>query len=86
MKKIIIIVIVVVALGVTLSVAVANWVYQDNNDRVTELFIGNVQGVTAQDIKLCDESYLHGGKYYHRIGNVALTCEYNHISVDFNEE
>lgn len=73
---------------VIVSVVTAGvWMHHSSNEEnISELFIGNVQGVTAQDIKLCNDSYLHGGKYYHHIGNAALTCEYNHISVDFDEE
>ena len=51
-----------------------------------ELFIGNVKGVTAQDISLCQDSYVNGGRYYHRIYNATLECSYNHISVDFDHE
>ena len=49
-----------------------------------ELFIGNVPGVTDQDIRMCQDSYSNGGKYFHHLGNAKLSCARNHISVDFD--
>lgn len=78
MKKFIMIVI------VTVMAFVAN-----NANAATdavELFIGNVPGVTDQDISLCRDSYVNGGKYFHHLGNAKLSCARNHISVDFDRE
>ena len=51
-----------------------------------ELFIKDVPGITDQDISLCRDSYVNGGKYFHHLGNAKLSCARNHISVDFDRE
>jgi len=71
---------------VTIIMAVLTFAANANAATDAELFIGNVKGVTAQDISLCQDSYVNGGRYYHRIYNATLECSYNHISVDFDHE
>ena len=49
-----------------------------------ELFVSNIPGITDQDIRMCQDSYSNGGRYFHRIYNATLECSQNHISVDFD--
>ena len=51
-----------------------------------ELFVSNIPGITDQDISMCRDSYVNGGKYFHHLGNAKLSCARNHISVDFDRE
>lgn len=49
-----------------------------------ELFVSNIPGITDQDISMCQDSYINGGKYYHHFNNAKLTCTRQHIEVEFD--
>ena len=69
---------------VTIIMAVLTFAANANAADAVELFIGDINGVTDQDIRLCRGSYINGGKYYHHFNNAKLTCTRQHISVDFD--
>jgi hypothetical protein len=87
MRKIIMIVVAVIVTvaGVGTGIGIGNWVHDSNNNNQAG-FIGNIPGITNQDIRLCRSSWKNGGKYFHHFYNVKLTCTRQHISVDFDHQ
>lgn len=86
MKTIITFIAIVLAVALGTAAKADEFITMNSKDNVAKLFIGNVEGVSEQDISMCQDSYQYGGKYYHRIYNATLECTRNHISVDFNHE
>ena len=85
MKKIIVISIITVVLGTALGTTLADWIHHSNEkNTATKSFLGRIPGITEQDIRLCRNSYVNGGTYYHQFYNVKLTCERKHVSIDFD--